>query len=61
MYEECGDVDKIINSEHVTPRFVYKHLALAYLNPKIIKQPNKRQMHNARLQCARQGIKIIRL
>ena len=36
MYEECGDVDKIINSEHVTPRFVYKHLALAYLNPKII-------------------------
>lgn len=36
MYEECGDVDKIINSEHVAPRFVYKHLALAYLNPKII-------------------------
>lgn len=35
MYEECGDVDKIINSEHVAPRFVYKHLALAYLNPKI--------------------------
>lgn len=36
MYEQCGDVDKIINSEHVAPRFVYKHLALAYLNPKII-------------------------
>ncbi len=36
LYEECGDVDKIINSEHVAPRFVYKHLALAYLNPKII-------------------------
>lgn len=36
MYEECGDVDKITNSEHVAPRFVYKHLALAYLNPTII-------------------------
>ena len=36
MYEQCGDVDKIINSEHVAPRLVYKHLALAYLNPKII-------------------------
>ena len=36
MYERFGDVDKIINSEHVAPRFVYKHLALAYLNPKII-------------------------
>lgn len=36
LYEECGDIDKIINSEHVAPRFVYKHLALAYLNPKII-------------------------
>lgn len=36
MYKECGDVDKIINSEHVAPRFVYKHLALAYLNPQII-------------------------
>ena len=36
LYEQFGDVDKIINSEHVAPRFVYKHLALAYLNPKII-------------------------
>lgn len=36
LYEECGDVDKITNSEHVAPRFVYKHLALAYLNPTII-------------------------
>ena len=36
LYEECGDVDKITNSEHVAPRFVYKQLALAYLNPKII-------------------------
>ena len=36
MYEKCGVVDKIINSEHVAPRFAYKHLSLAYLNPKII-------------------------
>ncbi len=36
MYEECGDIDKIINSEHVAPRFVYKHLALAYLSPGIV-------------------------
>lgn len=30
LYEECGDVDKIINSEHVASRFIYKHLSLAY-------------------------------
>ena len=35
MYEKCGDVDTIIKSEHVAARFVYKHLALAYLNPAI--------------------------
>lgn len=36
MYEECGDIDKITNSEHVASRFVYKHLALAYLSPGIV-------------------------
>ncbi len=35
MYEQCGDVDTIIKAEHVAARFVYKHLALAYLNPTI--------------------------
>ncbi len=36
MYEECGDVDTVARNEHVALRYVYKHLALAYLNPKII-------------------------
>ena len=36
MYEKCGDVDTVARNEHVALRYVYKHLALAYLNPKII-------------------------
>ena len=36
MYEECGDVDTVARNERVALRYVYKHLALAYLNPKII-------------------------
>lgn len=35
MYEECGDVDTIARNEHVAPRYVYKHLSLAYINPTI--------------------------
>lgn len=33
MYEECGDVDKIIASEHISPRQFYRYLDLAYMNP----------------------------
>lgn len=32
-YEECGDADKIIASEHTSPRQFYRHLDLAYMNP----------------------------
>ena len=35
MYEECGDVDTVARNEHVALRYVYKHLALAYINPTI--------------------------
>lgn len=35
MYEKCGDVDTIARNEHVAPRYVYKHLSLAYINPTI--------------------------
>ena len=35
MYEECGDADKIIASEHTSPRNLFKYLSLAYMNPKI--------------------------
>ena len=33
MYEECGDADKIITSEHTSPRQFYRYLDLAYMNP----------------------------
>lgn len=38
MYEECGDADKIIASEHTSPRQFYRHLDLAYINPEKINQ-----------------------
>ena len=33
MYEECGDADTIIASEHTSPRQFYRYLDLAYMNP----------------------------
>lgn len=36
MYEECGDADKIIASEHTSPRQFYRHLDLAYMNPETV-------------------------
>lgn len=33
MYEECGDADKIIASERISPRQFYRYLDLAYMNP----------------------------
>ena len=38
LYEECGDADTIIASEHTSPRQFYRHLDLAYINPEKINQ-----------------------
>ena len=36
LYERDGDIHRIFRNEHTSPRFFYKHLALAYLNPEIV-------------------------
>ena len=36
LYEQDGDIHRIFRNEHTSPRFFYKHLALAYLNPQIV-------------------------
>ena len=36
LYERDGDIHRIFRNEHTSPRFFYKHLALAYLNPQIV-------------------------
>lgn len=36
MYEECGDADTIIASEHTSPRQFYRYLDLAYMNPETV-------------------------
>lgn len=33
MYEECGDADTIIATEHISPRQFYRYLDIAYMNP----------------------------
>lgn len=38
LYEECGDADTIIASEHTSPRQFYRHLDLVYINPEKINQ-----------------------
>lgn len=38
MYEECGDADTIIVSEHISPRQFYRYIDLAYINPEKINQ-----------------------
>ena len=36
MYEECGEADTIIASEHTSPRQFYRYLDLAYMNPETV-------------------------
>ena len=36
MYEECGDSDKIIATEHTSPRQFYRYIDLAYMNPETV-------------------------
>ncbi|MBE6459451.1 MAG: recombinase family protein [Alphaproteobacteria bacterium] len=36
IYEECSDADKIIASEHTSPRQFYRYLDLAYMNPETV-------------------------
>ena len=36
MYEECGNSDKIIATEHTSPRQFYRYLDLAYMNPETV-------------------------
>ena len=38
IYEECSDADKIIASEHTSPRQFYRYLDIAYMNPEKINQ-----------------------
>ncbi len=36
LYEQDGNVDKVIHNARTSPRLFYKYLALAYLNPNIV-------------------------
>ena len=38
MYERYGDTDKIIAMEHTSPRQLYRHLDLVYMNPNKINE-----------------------